>query len=196
MSQTALPASTEDLLVAQVRAQWKGRRGAALLLLAICLVGAVASWAAFDLSERGPARAVGGGLVGTLLSAVLLATTLGDPRRRPAIDVLRTAAGKVVWVYLVQPPRPPWTQSAWARSFPGLVKESTLMLGLEDGKRLTLGVQAGSERPVLEAVTAAAPGASRGFTAAREAQFKRSPASLRQPQVGPSAPGRSEVGGH
>jgi hypothetical protein len=168
----------EALLVSQLRAGQRSRRWAAVLLLAICLVGGAVALLSFDLRERVAAKAVAGGAIGTVLALVLLATTLGDPRRNRTIATLRDNPGSVVWFYVVQPPRPPWTEKAWARSVPGIVAESTLMTCLGDGTRLKLTVQAGSEQAVLDAVKAAAPKALGGYSAAREARYKQAPASV------------------
>jgi hypothetical protein len=168
----------EALLVAQLRAARRSRRWAALLLLAICVVGGTVALLSFDLRDRVAAKAVAGGAVGTVLALVLLATTLGDPRRNRTVETLRNDPGSVVWFYVVQPPRPPWTEKAWARSVPGIVAESTLMTCLADGTRLKLTVQAGSEQAVLDAVKIAAPKALGGYSAAREARYKRAPASV------------------
>ena len=178
MVETALLSDVEALLVAQMRAGQRSRRWAATLLLAICVIGGGVALLSFDLRDRVAAKAVAGGAVGIVLGLVLLATTLGDPRRNRTVATLRDNPGSVVWFYIVQPPRPAWTEKAWARSVPGIVAESTLMTCLADGTRLKLTVQAGSEQTVLDAVKAVAPKALGGYSAAREARYKQAPASV------------------
>ena len=178
MTESGLSPGSEELLVSQIQAARKGRRLAALLLLVICLAGGATLGLGYDLRDPATARGAAGATVGTLLALVLLATTLGDPRRNRTVETLRSGADAVVWVYVKQPPRPAWTEKAWARSLPGIVADSTLVTCLRDGRCMQLAVRAGSEQAVIDAVKVVVPQAAAGYSPAREAQFKRDPASL------------------
>src|SRR6185436_932383 len=127
--------------------------GGGLLLFALLGPG--------DLTQRGPARAVAMLPLGVILAAVLFATTLRDPRRHRVIEVLRTNPGRVRSFRMTEPPRPPWTRSARLRAIPGIVRESTLELDLDDGKRLSFPVQAGTERTVLDVVASVVKSSAR-----------------------------------
>jgi len=63
----------------------------------------------------------------------------------------------------------------WARATPGIVADSTLMVCLDNGKRLSLGVRFGSEQSVLDAVATLVPRATRGYTATLDGQYRRQP---------------------
>ena len=174
----------EAVLLAQVRAHRRAFRSAALLLLVVCVGGAAALYFGFDATEERVVKGIlQGAVLGPIISLLLFLKTVGDPRKHRAVVALLDHASSVVWLYLEVPTRPAWTLRPGGRPRPGLAAEATLLVCLEDGKRLRFEVQAGDEDRVLAVARSLAPRAVVGFFPAVDEQFRKRPGSVGRPTV-------------
>lgn len=177
---TRVPAETEAILAAQVRAwRWQLRGGGALLV-AVSLLGAAILLAMHGtggfVGNARASQALALSTLGVPMGLVLVGMGLRSPHRHRVLDALRAFPEDVVWTYVVPapPPRPLWVAKA-TRSFPF----GKLCLGWKSRAILELPIEYGAEALVARAVEVALPHATHGYTAERAAAFQRDPQALR-----------------
>lgn len=107
-----------------------------------------------------------GGLVA--MACGLWLWSLADPRKHPALHVLREHPDRVVWAYVDT-----------VRQY-GKAIASSVVLGLVDRRKLSLSAQVGREQELMALLARRVPHATLGFDPDREAAFRRDPSQLRR----------------
>jgi hypothetical protein len=157
-----LPPDLEALLVEHVADRKRTHLKTAIGVPAFFLILAALSYFALGPPERNLwVMCVGIAMVGLLF----FIPALGDPRRAKPLQQLRARGQDIVWMYtfVVRNKATSW-----------------ILLRMADGSLVRLPAKFGAEDALLHALGRHFPQATTGFSAEREAQYRRDPGSLRR----------------
>jgi hypothetical protein len=101
------------------------------------------------------------------MGALFLVPALRAPEKHPILEVVRRRPGEIVWIYVSK-------QTQY-----GAPVSAQLVLGLQNGRRMTVNADLGREHDLLRAVGDAAPAATLGYQPSLEKAFRANPTSLR-----------------
>jgi hypothetical protein len=158
-----LPPALEALLVEHIADRKRTHLKTAIGVPVFFLVMAALSYFVLGPPERNLwVLCVGIALVGLLF----FIPALGDPRGAKPLRQLRARAQDIVWIYALVVRN---KATSW------------ILLRMADGKLVRLPAKFGAEDELLQALGRHLPQATTGFSAEREAQYRRDPGSLRRP---------------